>query len=343
MSVVVVGQPIVDLTVMVDPSNPIFKIYPPGSQEVIPDIERFNAIRMSLPPHIQISTGGTAANTAITLARLGIVVTYLGHIGGDVNGETFTKGLSEYRVNFRPTVHKVHETAMCLCLVEDKDEHKGRRTMLTYLGAAKEPFELDSTHFERDPWVILEGFTLGVPGMAEKVMEVAKGMISLDLGAAGFVEWQRPLFRSLIETGRITVLIGNDEEFEAWGEGEEQKLKSIIAKVSSVYRVVVTCGARGCIYREGTKVREMTIQPVKNPLDTTGAGDAFYAGFLYGVLSGCSTEKAVECGLLAGAEAVTVMGARLQDASIRAIERVAGIRPTTPAISSEESTDYSSS
>ncbi len=243
---------------------------------------------------LRVGGGGSAANTAVALARLGIPAAMLGCVGNDEEGRAALKSLVKEGVDVS-LVRKVSAPTGRVFVVVDA---RGERTMIALRGANTmlSPEDLSSTFLERVTWVHVSGGRLDV---GRKLLEMAcEACIpsSYDPGSAAYrapVEAVRPLIE------RAGVLLVNETEYGA--------LKRRSIEPSGI--VVVKRGAKGSAILLDGEIIEVEAFRVR-AVDTTGAGDAFNAGFLAGMLYGFELK---ECLILANAVAaikVTREGAR---------------------------------
>lgn len=189
----------------------------------------------------------------------------------------------------------------------------GERTFGTYLGAAStlkaEDLSLDM--FKGYAYLFIEGYLVQDHDMILRAIELAKEaglQVCLDMASYNIVEENLDFFSVLINK-YVDIVFANEEEAKALTGKEPSEALEIISKMCSI--VVVKVGARGSLIRKGSEESCVQAVSVKQVVDTTGAGDYFAAGFLYGLSSGYSMEKCAAIGSILSGEVIQVVGAEL--------------------------------
>lgn len=251
--------------------------------------------------------GGSCTNVIRGLAHLGQECGVIGRVGDDLPGQMVAEQLQTIGVT--PYYHKSDiPTGSVLSLVTPD----GKRTCRTYLGASSTmtPDLLDPALFEGVKLVHIEGYSLLYPGLTERAMELAKGAgakISFDMASFEVVQQFHDQILELLN-GPIDIAFVNEDEALALTEFNPEATCDVLRGMCEI--AVVLIGKDGCWVGSGTESRYCSAFPV-SPLDTTGAGDCFAAGFLHGVLSGLPLEECARLGALAGRAVVQVLGAEL--------------------------------
>lgn len=276
------------------------------------DLEESERIYSSLGPSVE-SSGGSAANTAVGLASLGGRVAFVGRVAHDLLGRVFEHDIRAAGVAFGTSPSSEgHATARCLVLVSPDAE----RTMCTYLGAAAElgPSDVDTDLVRRADIVYLEGYLWDLDPAKEALRMAARtarssgGRATLTLSDSFCVERHRKEFLSLAEES-LDVLIGNDLEMCLLFQVDN--LEAVIDELQKMGLTgVVTLGANGSMVVAQREVIRVPAKPVDPVVDTTGAGDLFAAGFLFGLARDLPLRRCAELGSLAAAEVVSHLGAR---------------------------------
>lgn len=283
-----------------------------GGMELV-DAETLSRLLASVPGATLRAPGGSAGNTAFALARLGMPSRFLGAIGADEAGDY-------YRDTFRTIGGDVgafrtrsdQPTAQCLSLVTPD----GERTMRTHLGAAMTlaPDHVDSAAFAGCAHAHVEGYLLFNPDLMRRVLAAAKEAgcaVSVDLASFEVVEASRTLLPELLAE-YVDIVFANEEEAEAFaGSSDPAVCLDALGKFCDT--VAVKLGADGALLRRGGETVRVPAVPVDAVVDTTGAGDLWAAGFLYGLLNGYDLEKSGACGAAMGATAVTREGTTFPD------------------------------
>lgn len=254
--------------------------------------------------------GGAACNTMVGVAKLGGKASFISKVGRDELGELFAKHLAESGVENR-MLSSLTATGTVLSAVTPDAE----RTMVTFLGASNEVVtsEITSELFDNVGILYLEGYrAYGEECFVKTVQEARKRgvMTALDFGAFGVVNDCRPLFNKLFAGRELDIVIANEDEAKAYtGESEEAALEKI-AKFCKI--AVVKLGKRGALISKDGVVTRIPCGPAK-AVDTTGAGDLWASGFLYGILSGWDMERSGKLGSIVSNEVVQVVGAKIPE------------------------------
>lgn len=308
--VVGIGNAIVDVLVKCEDAFLERHNLVKGSMALI-DAETASSLYGEMGPAIEVS-GGSAANTIAGLAALGGKTAFIGKVGDDALGEIFAHDVRSLGVNFTtPPVQGVQKTARSFVLVTPD----AQRTMNTFLGASQElgPDDIDEIAIKSSLITYLEGY-LWDPQKAKeafiKAMDIARDadrFVALTLSDSFCVDRYRDEFLDLVEH-RINILFANEEEIKSLYQTDsfEEAKKHVSSHVDIA---VLTRSEKGSIIlSEG---REVTV-PAKatEVIDTTGAGDLYAAGFLFGLTHGYSLENSGKIGAMAAAEAISHLGAR---------------------------------
>ncbi len=275
--------------------------------------ERARQLYAAIEPEAHVS-GGSAANTAACLASLGESVRFVGKVASDELGATFSADIAAAGVTYDtpPAGEGAPATGSCLVLVTPDAE----KTMCTDLGAGAtiDPADLHKESIARARALYIEGYLVGPEGTTSTVDEAvetarrAGTLVSFSASDPGWVAFQRTALLDLLD--RVDLLFANEPE--ALGLAGEDDLEAAIAALTArVPLLAVTLGAAGCVIadREGRRTRVPAV-PVATVVDSTGAGDSFAAGFLYGFVNDLGPERSARLGALAAGEVVSHLGAR---------------------------------
>ena len=318
-----VGSPIVDLLARVSEEFVAGIEGDKGGMELVTP-EQIEVLLAQLPSDPFIAPGGSAANTTFALAKVGVPAAFLGKLGEDELATTYRDGFANLggdTSRFKSTGDA--PTARCLSLVTPDSE----RTMRTELGAAAlmSPDEVTAGDFTGCGLAHIEGYLLFNPALAEKVLATAKEAgctVSLDLGAFEVVRAAGDDLSRLLEQF-VDIVYANEDEAEAFtGSKDPVAALDALGKLCEV--AAVKLGAEGAII-DGHGER-VTIEPRKaeQVIDTTGAGDFWAAGFLYGYLHGLPLQTAGSIGSLFGAEVVQHMGVDLEPEAWQRVQEELG-------------------
>ena len=307
-----VGSPVVDMVAQVPEAFLTRAGGAKGGMELV-DVETLKLLQAALPDATVRTPGGSAGNTAFAMARLGIPSRFLGTVGADTAGAFYREAFEALGGCGRVIrTHRDLPTALCLSLVTPD----GERTMRTHLGAAASlaPSEITPEDFRGYGHVHVEGYLLFNPDLMRGVLHAAKQAgcrISVDLASFEVVLASREVLTELLEA-YVDIVFANEEEATAFA-GSNDPAQCLEALHAHCPTAAVKLGAEGVLLRNGGEASAVPAVPVARTVDTTGAGDLWAAGFLYGLLNG---RKLTECGRLGaalGAAVVTQQGAALPD------------------------------
>ncbi len=292
-------------------------------------IDEARAIQIyeAMGPAVEIS-GGSAANTIVGVAGFGARAAFIGRVKDDGLGTVFVHDIRAAGVAFEtaPSADGP-STGRCYVLVTPD----GERTMHTFLGAAQDlhPRDIDDDAVAGAAIVYLEGYLWDPPHAKEAfrkaaaVAHRAKRLVALSLSDAFCVDRWRDEFLHLLRTGTVDLLFCNEAELRSLYQTADLDTAIAALRVDA-RRAVVTRSANGCIVVEGQQTVEVPAYPVDRVVDTTGAGDLFAAGFLFGMARGLSDDGAARLGALAAAEVISHLGAR-PETSLRVLAQENGL------------------
>jgi sugar/nucleoside kinase (ribokinase family) len=312
--VVAIGNAIVDVLSFSDDALVVGEGMSKGTMCLI-DEDRAESLYNKMGPSTEVS-GGSAANTLAGLASLGARTAFIGKVFKDQLGKIFRHDLQAVGVEFStPAAEAGKATARCLILVTPD----GQRTMNTFIGACNELFEadIDEGLIANAQIVYGEGYMWDQPCAKDalrKAFRLARGhgaKIAFTLSDVFCVERSREEFLKMIDRD-FDILFCNKAEAGALYPGED--FESVLTKLQATKceLIAVTCGDRGSIILHKGERIEVAAVPVHEVIDTTGAGDLYAAGFLYGHTHGM---KLPDCGRLGSAcasDIITHLGARAQ-------------------------------
>ena len=297
-----------------------------GSMALI-DEARAAAIYDAMGPATEIS-GGSAANTIAGIANLGARAAFVGKVRNDQLGNVFSHDIRAAGVTFDTrAASNGPATARCYVLVSPD----GERTMNTYLGAAQDlsPADIDPAQIAASSIVYLEGYLWDPANAKEafikasKIAHENKRSVALTLSDAFCVGRYRDEFLDLIRSKTVDLIFANEAELTSLYQTEDFD-KALTQLRSDATLAVVTRSEKGCVVVAKDKVTPVPASPIKQMVDTTGAGDLFAAGFLFGLVRGLNHEQCGQFGALAAAEVIQHIGARPQ-ASLQDLAKAAGL------------------
>lgn len=305
-----VGSPLVDVLSQV-PHEHIDKIDgEKGGMEMV-DFNKLQEMIKEAGEH-EMAPGGSAANTLLGLLKLGFSGSFLGKIGNDERGEFFMKSFTDAGgCHSRFKVCNETPTGTCLSLVTPDAE----RTLRPFLGAAANMLihEVHEDDFKDHDHVHIEGYLLFNRELAMKTLKAAKAAgctVSLDLASFEVVNANKDILPEMLGA-YVDMVFANEEEAKAWCDSDnpEDALKSLAEHCETV---AVKLGAEGAWVQHGDQKVFVDAHSV-SAIDTTGAGDLWASGFLYGLLSGLSPEQSAKLASKVGAEVVQIMGASIPE------------------------------
>ncbi len=300
-----------------------------GSMTLI-DLEMATAVQDVLRNPRRVS-GGSVANTAAGLAELGGRAGYIGSVADDEVGQAYVEDLRAAGVEYEPTYSESVEgdtlgTGRCIVLITaDAD-----RTMGTYLGAASAltPSGVPTSLVERASIVLLEGYLWDVPAAKEAMRHAAatahgaNGSVALSLSDSFCVDRHQREFLDLL-LDDVDILLGNEEELTMLF-GASSTDGALAAAEETGLLVVMTRGAQGSVVLTAQGPQRVAAAAVEKVVDTTGAGDLFASGFLYGLTHGMGPVDSTRLGGVCAGEIISHTGAR-PEADLRALATDAGL------------------
>lgn len=302
------GNALVDILVRVPNDNILTHFsLPKGSMQLVNDERSAEIVEAVKGLHPSIVSGGSSANAIYGLANLGIQTGFLGKIGRDDLGARYKADLEVNGVTPILSESDTH-SGSCISLITPDSE----RTMCTCLGAAVElaaddvkPDVFDSyTHF------YVEGYLVQNPELIESALRTAheKGLTTiLDLASYNIVEDHLEFMQKLIRR-YVDVVFANEEEATAFTGKEDEEALNEIGELADI--VILKQGRRGSLVKVGhERVRCGVIEC--NAIDTTGAGDLYAAGFLWGLIGGLDPLKCATAGAILSGNVIEVIGSMM--------------------------------
>lgn len=307
-----IGNAIVDVLAPTDDAFLAGRGLPKGGMQLI-DTTQAEALYAAMPAGVE-SSGGSAANTCAVAAALGAKVGFLGKVAADQLGQVFAHDIKAAGVHF-PTAPLASgaPTARCLILVTPD----GQRTMNTFLGACVTfgPEDVDAAEVARAKVVYLEGYLFDPPDAqaafraAAKAAHAAGRKVALTLSDPFCVGRHRDAFRAFVAE-ECDILFANEAEILALYETEDFEVAA--ARVAQDVEIAaLTRSEQGSVILSGGQRHVVAAQPT-TVVDTTGAGDAYAAGFLAAWTAGKPLAEAGRWGSIAAAEVISHYGARPQ-------------------------------
>jgi sugar/nucleoside kinase (ribokinase family) len=313
-----IGNAIVDVVARADDSFLSRHDMHKGAMMLI-DAAAADRLYAAMPPGME-SSGGSAANTCAVAAAIGSRVAYVGKVADDQLGSVFHHDINAVGVHFpTPPLAGGAPTARCLILVTPD----GQRTMNTYLGAcvALTEVDVDPALVAASAVTYLEGYLFDPPAAqaafrkAAEAAHAAGRQVALSLSDAFCVNRHRAAFLELVAK-HVDILFANESEITALYERNTFE-EAAAAAQKDVAIAALTRSEAGSVILQGGKSVAVDAAPAK-VVDTTGAGDAYAAGFLAGLTAGRALDLCARMGSIAAAEVIGHYGAR-PEADLRAL------------------------
>jgi sugar/nucleoside kinase (ribokinase family) len=303
------GNALVDVLVQIDDDSLLEKLHlPKGSMQLIQEDTLSEIRKYTSGMKIHRSTGGSAGNTVCALAALGANPGFIGKVGQDETGAFFGDTLRQRGVNALLATCDLPSGIASTFISTD-----GERTFGTYLGAAAtlRAEDLSRKMFAGYNYLYIEGYLLQDHDLMLRAVQLAKEeglQVCLDMASYNVVEAERDFFDQLI-VKYVDIVFANESEALAYtGKAPHEALEEIASKCSIA---VVKTGKEDSLVKKGTEVIQLLSCPVDNVLDTTGAGDFYAAGFMYGLTCGYSLEKCVQISTILATAVIQEVGTTL--------------------------------
>jgi sugar/nucleoside kinase (ribokinase family) len=272
----------------------------------IPELLKKTAAKPVLVP------GGSACNTTLGIGKLGGKARFIGKKGNDEWGARFESGLRQHNVEPLLSISSSPTGHVLSIITPD-----AQRSMLTFLGASAEMNhrEITDALFINAALVHIEGYLLFNKELMISVLNAAKksgAKISLDLASYTVVEKSGEFLRTIIPE-YVDILIANEDEARVFtGQSDEEKACTILSSLVDI--AAVKTGKKGSlICSRGTITRIEALSGIEPVIDTTGAGDLWASGFLYGLMQGFSLKESGRLGSACGYEVCKVIGAAIPE------------------------------
>ncbi len=318
MKVIGMGNALVDIMTRLKSDDFLESFNLPRGSMTLVDLEQSNLISIQSSGLDKTkASGGSAANTIHGLAKLGLETSYIGKIGKDDLGKFFKKDIKKSGI--KPILYQsINDTGRVIAMISPDSE----RTMATYLGAAVElsASDISSDIFKGHDLFYIEGYLVNNFELFSKSLRIARNngiQTALDLASFNVVEeYKDQLYKEL--TDYVDIVFANEDESKALTGESPEKAVSTIAKLCEI--AVVKIGARGSLIKRGEEEVHVTA-PAINSIDTTGAGDIYAAGFIYGLSKDLSLKKCGQIGTLVASKVIQVIGPKLSQDSWKTLKQ----------------------
>lgn len=304
------GNALVDVLISIENDDVLKQLnLPRGSMQLVD--EKFLSLATEATKGLKqsIAAGGSAANTINGIANLGVKCSFIGKISDDKYGEYYKNDMLKNGID--PILLKGKAQTGRATVFISKDSE---RTFGTYLGSAIEmvPEEITPEMFDGYNYFHIEGYLVQNQALIRKAMQLAhqKGVkVSLDLASYNVVEANRDFLKEVIEK-YVDIVFANEEEAKAFtGQTPEESLHEL-AKIANI--AVVKIGSKGSMIKRNDEVVNVGVIKV-NSIDTTGAGDLYASGFIYGLAKGLTLEKSGKIGAILSGKVIEVVGPKMEE------------------------------
>jgi len=307
-----IGNAIFDVLVQTDEKFLADHGMTKGGMSLI-DEARAISIYRDMGPATEMS-GGSAANTIVGIANFGARAAYVGKVKDDQIGRLYSHDIRAAKVAFETRPAADGPATGCSYIMVTPD---GERTMNTYLGAAQDltPDDIDAAQIAASRIVYLEGYLWDPKSAKEafvKAASIAHGagrQVALTLSDSFCVDRFRDEFLDLMRKGTVDLIFANESELHSLYQTAD--FDTALKQLREDTKLgVVTRSEKGCVVVSKAGIVAAPAYPIEKMVDTTGAGDLFAAGFLFGLVRNAGHENAGRLGALAAAEVIQHIGAR---------------------------------
>jgi sugar/nucleoside kinase (ribokinase family) len=306
--IVGIGNALVDVMTMVPDDSYLHRFGLPKGSMTMVDADRSGKIKKDISTlNITLASGGSAGNTMYGLGIMGVYSSFIGKVGRDDMGNFYEKDMVE--AGLLPILMRSdNPTGTAVALVTPDSE----RTFATHLGAATEldKDELNNLYFKGYDILYLEGYLIYNLPLVEQACHLAKEnnmTVAIDLSSFNVVGEKLADFRKIIDS-YVDIVFANEDEAKAFSGMEPRQALDMISEKCSI--AIVKVGAGGSWIKRGEEVIKVDALNV-TPVDTTGAGDLYAAGFLYGYSHGFALDKCGLFGSILAGKVIEVVGARM--------------------------------
>ena len=312
--VLAIGNAIVDIIAKCDDAFLAEQDIAKGGMTLI-DMARAEQLYSDMGPAIETS-GGSAGNTAAGIASFGGKVAYIGKVADDHLGKIFRHDIKAIGVDYdTPPLDQGEMTARSMILVTPD----GERSMNTYLGACAKlsSKDIDADLVAQSKITYFEGYLWDPAEAKDAIREAARiahendRLVAMTLSDAFCVDRYRDEFLELMRSGAVDICFANDGELKSLYQTSDIN-SAIDAIRKDCNLAIVTMGADGSMIVTREKTGSVDAQPIDELVDTTGAGDLYAAGFLFGLTDGRELGECAVLGSAAASEVIQHIGPRPQ-------------------------------
>ena len=308
-SILGIGNALTDILAVL-PDSALLEKYnlPLGSMQHV-DSETGNKIWEDLRElGIKYVAGGSAANTISTCAIFGMPSGFIGKVGIDEIGSLYKSDQKQNGINSMLLRGKA-PSGRCLAMICGNNDE---RTFATYLGASLElePEDLKESQFDGYDYLHLEGYLVQNQRLFRKAVEIGRKknmIISVDLASYNVIESNMSFLHDIVRD-YVDIVFANESESQSFTGKSPREAIDDLAKMCNI--AVVKIGKEGSMVKQGDNFFKVGYWPAKT-IDTTGAGDVYAGGFLYGHALGLPIEVCAQMGSIVSAKVVEVIGTKI--------------------------------
>jgi sugar/nucleoside kinase (ribokinase family) len=321
--VIGLGNALVDIMTQLKSDDTLHQLnFPRGSMQLVDDKTSTQIDQNTSNLKKSLSAGGSAANTINGLANLNIDTSFIGKVGDDELGRFF--GDDQKKSGIQPQLLSGNAgSGRAIGLISPDSE----RTFATFLGAA---IELSASDLHVDMFsgydvLHIEGYLVQNHELIREAVKLAKDSglkVSIDLASFNVVEDNRAFLNDIISE-YVDIVFANEEEAKAYTQQNPKEALHTIAEQCEI--AIVKLGKEGSLIKKGEEIAEVGVITA-NALDTTGAGDLYASGFLYGLIHGLSLKKCGQIGAILSGNVIEVIGSKMDQ------DRWAKIRKEVSAV-----------
>lgn len=309
MKVLGMGNALVDMMTQIDNDNFLTENnLPKGSMQLV-DYNTSSAVLKAAEGFKKsMASGGSAANTIHGLAKLGIEAAFIGKVGEDAMGEFFKNDLIKSKIDSQ-LLFSDSPSGVAAALVSPDAE----RTFATFLGAAVElgASDLSKDMFEGYDIFHIEGYLVQNHELIETAIDLAKQSgcrVSIDLASYNVVEDNLEFLQKMVKN--VDIVFANEEEAKAFTGMEPEAALNKIAEEVEI--AVVKIGSKGSMVKHNGQIYKAGVIKA-NSIDTTGAGDLYASGFIYGMSKNLTFDQCATIGAIVAGNVIEVIGAKMDN------------------------------
>lgn len=305
-----IGNALVDILIRLEDESLLEEFgIPKASMQLVDRELSVSILNAARGMDITMASGGSAANTIHGLARLGVETGYIGCTGRDTYGEFFRKDMGIHGIR-TVLLEGSQETGRAVVLVTPDSE----RTFATFLGSAVDlnAADIRSNYFEGYDLLYLEGYLVQNYALVEKVVHVGRktGLkICVDLASYNVVEANRDFLKNVINSG-VDMVFANAEEAKALTGGTVAEAAEWLAAHCEL--AIIKMGPHGSVIRSGKENIRIGITEAR-VIDTTGAGDLYASGFLYGLVQDLPLARCGAIGAMLASKIIEQVGTKMEE------------------------------